>query len=108
MAMALVAIGLAASMVPPAYAGEWQRARSQCGIVQEHRIMITRATLDFYEARFRVRAVRRVDRRTVALSGIWSEDGASERMTLRLALAPDRRGMAVTSPNWVSRVVACR
>lgn len=111
MAMILLALGLAAAAapgIPPAYAGEWQRARSQCGSAQEHRIVVAGDTLDFYEARFRVRSTRRIDRNTVALRGTWSEDGASEMTTLRLALAPSGRSMTVTAPNWVSRVVACR
>ena len=94
--------------IPATYLDEWQAAQRQCGENQENMVIVSGRNLKFYEIRFSVHRVRMIDRRSLLLSGIWSEDGKDVATRLRLSLSPDRRRMTIKAWHWASRVVSCR
>ena len=106
-AAALALAQVAATAVPPAFHGEWQAAKRQCGGDQENMLKVSRNTLSFYEARFAPRRVQRPDHRTLSMRGLWQEGGQDTPATLHLSLSADSNRLTVRSPWWSTKLVRC-
>ena len=101
LALALLALLTAASTaaarppapaVPPEFRGEWNAAPDACGRgTNDSQLRISASRLQFYESGGPVIAVRRLDRRTVRLTGRMTGEGETSVAAWTFRLSPDGR-----------------
>jgi hypothetical protein len=106
MIVAVAAPAAGQAVIPSRFAGEWQRAITQCGGDQENTLRISSSSLTFYEAVFEPRKVRRSTSSVLVADGMWHED-RNVRVRLTLTLSHDRKHLVVRSPWWTNHLVKC-